>query len=681
MVSPRSAALASAAMFAASAMAGPAWAEECGSRLRPGQTPAAPTQLEARTLIELRDFREISVSPDGQWAALTLRRANVDTDNYCVGVVVVPLRGGGLARLVDVGGEPILLKVDIRGVPDFAGGTFISATPIWSPDSRSIAYLRRDRGSTQVWVAEVNGSTRQVTRFADDARSVEWASGRVLRVTTRPTRDAEAAIDREGGSGYLYDDRFWAISEARPRPRPMLFKTVAIDALTGQETSDVSPVSDPKRPADASLFAALPGVGRAWTVDVPPGRFDTESILKVEHRGRRLACSEICDSRIAGLWARRPGDILFLRRSSPSNGGRTEIYRWRIGQDAAPRRIIDTEDLIESCKLADRMLVCAREALQHPRSVVAIDPDTGATTTLYDPNPEFASVTLGYARRLRWTASDGIKSYGDLVLPPDHQPGQKHPLVIVNYTSQGFLRGGSGDDYPIYLFAQRGFVVLNIQRPRAVAAGSGAADLDEFQRINVKDWADRRRIFAGLDAGVDTVIGLGVVDPKKIGLTGLSDGSGTVQFALINSNRYQAAAVSSCCESVGVGPAGGPAYVKAIGKWGYPPLGEDNPAFWKPYSLVEHAKEMRTPLLMQLTDGEFRLGLETFTALDHAGAPVEMYVYPDENHVKNHPAHRLATYRRNIAWFDFWLVGKKSADPDDAGMMVRWDALRERARR
>ncbi|WP_186456762.1 Atxe2 family lasso peptide isopeptidase [Sphingomonas suaedae] len=660
------------------ASAGPALAEGCESRLRPGPMPPAGAQLEAKTLIELRDFREISVSPDGRWAALILRRASVDTDSYCIGVVLVPLRAGALSRFVDTGGDPILTRVDIRGVPDFVGGTITSVAPVWSPDSRSIAYLRRDNGSTQVWVAAINGPARQVTRLADEARSVEWTTPRILRIMIRPTREAETAIQREGRSGYLYDRRFWTLSEARPRPRPVPFKTIAVDATTGQASLDVPPAADPNRPSGASLFAFLPGTGRAWTASEPPGLFDAVSVLKVEHRGRRLACGDVCGSRITGLWAREPGEILFLRSGNPENGGRTEIFRWRIGREVGPQRIVDTEDILESCKLAGRMLICARERMQHPRSVVTINPNTGAFVTLYDPNPEFASVALGSAQRLRWTASDGIASYGDLVLPPNHRPGQNHPLIIVNYTSQGFLRGGSGDDYPIYLFAQNGFAVLSVQRPRAVASGSGAADLDEFQRINVKDWRERRRILAGLEAGVDRVVDLGVVDPARIGLTGLSDGAATVQFALLNSKRYRAAAISSCCESAGAGPAVGPAYLESIAKWGYPPQGEDNPRFWEPYSLAANAKRMRTPLLMQLTDQEFRLAVETYAALDHAEAPTEMYVYPDEGHVKFHPVHRLAVYRRSLAWFEFWMNGKVSADPDDAETMARWALLRSR---
>src|SRR3546814_10253618 len=67
-------------------------------------------------------------------------------------------------------------------------------------------------------------------------------------------------------------------------------------------------------------------------------------------------------------------------------------------------------------------------------------------TTLFrsDPNPEFASLRLGTVERLTWRNNLGLPAWGDLVLPPDRTPGEKLPLIIVQYHSDGFLRGGTG---------------------------------------------------------------------------------------------------------------------------------------------------------------------------------------------------------------------------------------------
>ena len=446
----------------------------------------------------------------------------------------------------------------------------------------------------------------------------------------------------------------------------------------GRTIANPAPAVDGGRPANASLFVRLREGGKAWVAPGNPGQYIPVLQLNVEFAKRRLTCGEPCGSRITGLWATGGNELIFLRGGSPENGGRSELYRWRVDRDAAPRRILATDELLESCDLSGRKLVCAHETALHPRTIVAIDPETGAMTGLYDPNPEYSSLRLGIVERLRWTASDGIASYGDLVLPPDHKPGQRHPLIIVQYTSRGFLRGGVGDEYPIHVFAARGYAVLSIQRPIPPARTRGAADSNDYQRINTLGWADRWRVLASLEAGIDAVVKRGVVDPGRVGLTGLSDGGLTVQFALINSKRFRAAATSSCCDSADVPPAVGLAYSDTTTKWGYPPPGLEDRQFWKPMSLAANADRIRTPLLMQLADREYRLALETFAALDHARAPVEMYVFPDEYHIKYHPGHRYAIYQRNLAWFDFWLKGDASEDVSDAVTMARWRSLKAR---
>jgi dipeptidyl aminopeptidase/acylaminoacyl peptidase len=696
MVNRRIAGLVSAAALWAAAS--PASANPCADRLlpRPGSSQAAA--VTARALVELRDFGRVdtgvagaapfSVSPDGAFAALILRRADPERDSYCMGVVLIALDAQAPPRLLDLGGEIMLSSNDIRGVPDVVNGSVRSPAPLWSPDGRAIAYLRRDHGSTQVWRVGLDGGpARQLTRLAVDVRDFSWsADGKAIRVTSRPARAVgDAAIEREGRSGFLYDRRFWTLSDDRPRPpAPIPVETILIDAETGIPLARPAAPdpAEPARPSGAVLFARSPSGLRAWTAPADPALFAKPAPLHVEQDGKELACPPAaCGSQVEALWWRGPSELLFMRSGGSRNGGRLALFRWRISAEPAPALVFDTDDALLSCELVQASLICARESAVQPRTLVRIDPDTGHVTTLYDPNPQVASLRLGAVERLTWTDPQGVPSYGDLVLPPDHKPGERHPLIIVQYQSEGFLRGGTGDEYPIQLFASRGYAVLSVQRPWPAGLEGDVPDANAMQRANVKDWADRRRILAGVEAGIDAAIARGVVDPDRIGITGLSDGAATVQFALLNSRRIRAAAVSSCCEDQSATAMVGLAYGDTVEKWGYPAPGFDDPAFWRPYSLVANAARVRTPLLIQVADSEYRMALETFAALDYAQAPVEMYVFPNEHHVKSHPAHRLAIYQRNLAWFDFWLRGIVSGDPASAETMRRWQALKAREAR
>ena len=664
----------------------------CADRLLPEPPAAAPPALTARSLVELRDFGRgdsglageapFSVSPDGKRAVMAMRRADPDTDSYCIGIVLVSLDGTA-PRLLDVGGEFIVMTHDVRDAPDIVNGSPDPGTPLWSPDGSHIAFLRRDGGSIQVWVVALDGKpARQVTRTASDVTGLSWSpGGRSILARTRPGLvTARASIEQEGRSGFLYDRRFWTLSDDRPRPAlPIPTVTIAVDIDDGTVRADAAaePAADPTRPAGATLFARSSGGATAWTSADDPTLIIGPAGLHVTMGGHRLSCpAAICADHVGALWWTGPHELLFMRGGSPDNGGRTTLYRWRLGRDRAPVQLLDTVDALFGCQPAGKRFLCAHETATHPRTLVSLDPASGAIATMFDPNPDFPSASLGRVQRLVW-ARNHVTTYGDLALPPEHRPGERHPLVIVQYTSRGFLRGGTGDDVPIHLLAARGFAVLSFQRPASLAAAARTRSLTEYQRVNISGWAERGMIFAALDAGIDAAIATGTIDPSRIGITGLSDGASTTQFALLHSSRFKVAALSSCCEDPGSTMIdAGLSYRDAVLAWGYPGPGEPNEAFWRPYSLAVNADRMKTPLLIQVPDGEYRLALETYSALQLHGAPVEMYVFPDEHHVKWHPVHRLAIYERDVAWFDFWLKDKAATDPARQPEMRRWEALK-----
>jgi hypothetical protein len=252
----------------------------------------------------------------------------------------------------------------------------------------------------------------------------------------------------------------------------------------------------------------------------------------------------------------------------------------------------------------------------------------------------------------------------------------RHPLIVVQYQSRGFLRGGTGDEYPIHPLAARGFAVLSVERTRPVGAGI-ASTAHQLMRLSTARFAERRRVLSSLEMGVGKAIALGAIDPKRIGITGLSDGAATVQYALINSRLlFKAAAVSSCCDEPSSSMfAAGLGYADFLIEAGFPAPGTRGAGFWQHYSLAANAGRIRTPILLQVTDDEFRFSLETFVTLKTRHVPIEMYVFADEYHQKWRPAHRLATYERAIDWFDFWLNGRTDADARKRDQYARWREL------
>lgn len=676
-------------------------AEDC-SRLDPARRdPAtAPRMVEAEDLISLRDIgpvvsadptlRILAISPDGLKVAFQLRRADLATNSYCMGMVVVDLASWHY-RMVDQGGELTRIVQTLHGLADYPSGFVAVVTPQWSPDSRWIAYLRRDNGVAQVWLASAaGGEAVPVTHLAVRPDAYAWtADGRSIVVASRPGLvAARDAVKEEGQGGYLYDDRYVPFASSAPFPRdaPKVYQT--IDVATGvarpATPDDIARLAPraPGLPSSAGLRAKSRFGTWAWTEPVMPNKVNAATTLHARSPvGDKVLCESAACDRVRDLWWTADGNALVYLNREGADLSHLAVYRLGL-HDALPIRLFDTEDALIGCAVADHELVCADEAATQPRRIIAIDLASGAVRSVFDPNPEWRNLRLGQVERLRWTNAYGLSTFGDLVLPPGHRPGDTHPLIVVQYESRGFLRGGTGDEYPIQLYAAHGYAVLSVQGPVSISWARGAASPADVNRLDRVDWADRRSILSSLEAGVQAAIATGAVDGDRIGITGLSEGASSAQFALLNSHLFKAAAVSTCCDESSIinvldGPGGTPWYRSM----GYPPLTGDHAAFWKDMSLRDNAATLSTPLLMQIGDGEYLGAIETYAALREHDQPVELYVFPDEYHFKWQPVHRLAVYMRSLDWFDFWLRGSEDPDPSKTQQYARWTRLQHRSQK
>lgn len=681
------------------AVSAPAIASSCLDLSPRSVGAVAPREVAALDLARLRDIGGgnpspsapgvFSIAPSGDRVAFFLRRGEPARNAYCVGLFVMPLHPGAEPVLVDLSQELIRDTLDLRGLAGLQTGVPSALAPQWAPDGERLAFLKRTEGVVQVWVIRSDGSNAlQITRSDVDIEAVAWTSdGRGLVTSSRPhLLELRAAIEQEGLGGHLYDARFNPNVSDRPIPQgPVTTSFEVVDIRTGEhraatpsEADRVPPAGHRHWPSNAVFLAESEQDVRAWIAIRSPERFFGPLDLYADTTEGPVRCdAPACDGSLVGVWLDSADEtVVFMRREGWARS-QLALYRWSPGY--APRRVFLTEDALIGCQQRMEQLLCVRESSTRPGHLVLLDMRDGSASEVLDLNPEFALLRLGSASRLRWRSAQGTEVFGDLVLPPDHRPGQQHPLVVVQYTSRGFLRGGSGDEYPVQAFAARGFAVLNFERPRDYATDFDASNAAEFQRINVQDWADRRHVLSALEAGVQEAITLGVVDRERIGITGLSDGASTVQFALLNSQLFRVASVSSCCADPNTMMIiGGPAYAAHLRDVGYPLYTTRAVDFWEPISFAVNADRVTAPILMQLADDEYEMALEAYWSLRERGQPVEMYVFPDEHHVKWQPAHRLAIYERNLDWFDFWLQGYVDPDPRKAEQYRRWEEMRER---
>ena len=642
---------------------------DCHSNLAPRTAQTERRSVTDKDLIETLDLGYnagletgsfFSVGPDRRVAA-AIRRADIDSNSYCTGIMVIDAAGS--ARLIDAGPGAAFWRFDnFYGTNGFPTGSPKLITPRWSSDGQSLGFLKFVDGKLQLWLWRDGSKARAIAANDQDIIDFRFTKdGTALVYKIRDEAQQQAILRYEALQGFHYDERSFPFFSSRPfpigKPGDLHLTASLTDGSIHKASSDEIAMLSPKA-NDGPEPIMVPNSKGIYHIAMQSGR-------------TTLTCaSSLCTDIEGTPWLSAPNMIGYMRREGWAKGT-TAIYQWSPGA-AAPRRHYATTDLLIDCAPFGQDVLCGREGSKRPRTLERINLKTRRSSTLFDPNPAFHTIALGRVERLNWKNDRGIECFGDLTYPPDYQLGKAYPLVVVQYESRGFLRGGTGDEYPVQLFARAGYLVLTVQRPRSPFYGLGLASI-ERQRLQNKDFVERRSILSAIETKVSQLVDAGIADPDRIGITGLSDGSTTVQFAALHSRLFRAAAVSGCCWEPSQTWILGPALQAHYHALGWPASPQDDIPMWRDISLSRNASHVAFPLLIQAADGEYRVALEAVHALRAAASPVDLFVFPDEAHIKRHPAQRASLYARNLRWFDFWLLGKRPAgNGPDAQEVSRW---------
>ena len=662
---------------------------DCSTILPAPSLPEGMRGLAPEDLVRIRDIgateaqyfpeRAVTLSPDGHWAAFQLRQADPKNNRYCMAMVIFDLSGRIPPRIVDVGGDPLLYTFELRGIAEYPLGMVKIITPRWSADGKWIAFLKRTGGTTQVWRAFADGSdSRPITHSRLDVADFRNAPDGVSIVysTLSGIEEQRKRNEKEALTGWHYDERFNPMLATSPLLlAPVERRIEVLDPVPGTERA-------PRRD-EAALFELQDDedtTGPAKTLVISSRNswgFAPVGALRATLRNGRVASCDAreCEGATHPWWMPDKAHVRFFRREGWAQAS-IAIYEW-TPDSGSVRRLYVTDDVLSSCTPSKETLICLASSSLEPGRLIRLDPVTGRRETLFDPNPEFAHLRLGKPIRLHWRNAFGIETVGDLVLPVGYRSGEHYPMIVVQYDTRGFLRGGTGDEYPIQAFANRGYAILSFKRPEPISELRDGRGIDEINRINLRNFADRRSVESSLERGVRIAVARGIADPKRIGITGLSDGTSTVEWALIHSSTFSAAAVSSCCWDSAFQAHLGPGGARHFKAEGWPGVLARNDPFWKQVALLDNARRISVPILAQTSDAELASAILAYAGLREAGVPIDMFVYPGEFHIRWQPAHRLATYRRSLDWFDFWLRGIRSNAPDRQSELKEWDRLKK----
>jgi dipeptidyl aminopeptidase/acylaminoacyl peptidase len=638
-------------------------------------------------LLEIRDEKGTSISPDGKYVAFVVGQAVYETNSYRSGLCIIGTTPGSAPVCLGTAGVPSQDSIN-QWLPD---------PPQWSPDSKYITRLAKMEKAArwQVWRWGLNGDQPiQITHVPGNVHSYHWApDGDKISVTFEKPRDP-TEIQRLFEDGILYDVGFDA---ARGRPvvsevlaaKPQETETWIHNVATGEERKQTE--------AEANSVGS-------WVSDIGEAYFDRRTLVghhlldaKVSPDGHRVAYRILDDS---------PGTKVLYKLFSKSVRGGTPVdvapgvylvadYWWAVdsgriyftqnvgdgrpdklmvvpAEGGSPMQVFGSSDSLYSCTpdKSFQYMACAGESRATPSQVVLVDIAAGTVRTLVDLNPEFKNLKLGSITRL-----DGVNRYGDswwadLVKPLNYEPSKKYPLIVTTYRTREFSRGASGDENPIHVYAAHGFAVLSFDY--------GRRDYDnkpgDFQRY--LSWYES--VGASIEMAIQEASEMGVADTTRIGLTGYSRGTEIVAYEITHSKLFRAVS----------GAAGdySPYFYymtsrnvqdsfsrDGVGGW---PEGKSK-VNWKQLAPDLNAERIDVPVLNNDPDSEFLRDLALYTSLRELRKPVELFIYPNELHHVNQPKHRYQIYERNVDWFRFWLKSEESADPAKSEQYDRWHQLRK----
>jgi dipeptidyl aminopeptidase/acylaminoacyl peptidase len=300
----------------------------------------------------------------------------------------------------------------------------------------------------------------------------------------------------------------------------------------------------------------------------------------------------------------------------------------------------------------------------HPPEVYAWDVHAKATR-LTDSNPWLAQRTFGAQEVFTFKARDGLELEGVLIKPLDGTTASPHPLVVIVHGGpESHFRNGWLTRYsePGQILAAKGYAVF-FPNYRA-STGRGVA----FSQLDHKDPAGKE--FDDLVDGVDALAAGGLIDPKKVGITGGSYGGyASAWCATKYSDRFAAAVmgfgVSNLLSMIGTSDIPDEHFLvhHRMHPW------EDWQLFLE-RSPIFHAPQCKTPILILAGKADPRVppsqSIEMYRylkILDHPS--VRLVLYPGEGHGNARAASRLDYHLRLLQWFDHYLTGPGGAPPAD----------------
>ena len=573
----------------------------------------AASRLEPLTrTVEIEELP--SFSPDGKRVAFVRKN-----DLY-----VVELESGRETRLTRDGGELVFNgKLDWVYEEELANRDARGYE--WSPDGRSIAYVRLDDSPI---------APSPIVDFLALPARAEWqrypkagtpnpiASFHVVGVDGAE----RAAVIAENGS-YVVPEFSWTADSS----------AVCYRILNrAQKRQEVRLL--PLLPAGGASRTLFVEEDRYWLNVVDPPRFlrDGRYLWKSERTGfahlyvgnvsggepRPITHGDWMVDKVAGVDESRA--VVYFT-ATEENARRRPIYR--VGLDGRGfAKVTATPRGQHSPELSPdgKFLLDTFSTIDDPPVLSLLDP-AGRTVRVVDrPAGRLAEVELGGNEEVEVTADDGARLEARLLKPAGFDPAKKYPVVVYVYGGphSQVVRDAWGATTLLDLFlASRGFLVWSLDNRGSFGRGH-AWESAVFHDMGRCELADQL-------AGLRYLKGLPFVDSARIGIWGWSYGGYLTLYSMT-----RAPDMWKC------GIAGAPVthwkFYDTIYTERYMGTPQENPAGYESSAPLAKAGDVAAPLLLIHGGSDDNVHFQNtaafIDALVRAGKPYELQVQPRQKH-------------------------------------------------